>query len=135
MTFKQHAMGKIEERPVHEQFEAKFHQLLCPALDRCVNMGNKKKQGYIMGAFREALADFRVKTPEQTAQSVELTREEADILYNIVANMQKAAQVEETICVIPEHRVEFRRQVEMFSAIKVKLMVHKLMEVKSEQAE
>lgn len=132
MTFKHHAMGKIEDRPVHEQFEAKFHQLLCPALDKCVNMGNKKKQGYIMGAFREALGDFRVKTPEQTARSVELSQKEAQVLYSIVANMQQCAQNELMVCEVAEHREEFRRQVDLFSGIKVKMAVHMLMEVKSD---
>lgn len=129
MTFKHHAMGPIEERPVHEQFEAKFHQLLCPALDKCVNMGNKKKQGYIMGAFREALADFRVKTPEQTARSAEFTREEAQVILSTFTNLQKAAHDLEINAVLPENRAEYRKQAEMFSAIKVKMMVLVLMEV------
>ena len=135
MTFKRHAMGPLEERPVSVQFEADFHQLLRPALIECSQKGNKKREGYIMGAFREALAKYRVKTVEQTARSIEFTPQEAQILLNIVSNMQKAAQNEEIATPIAEHREEFRRQVEMFSALKVKFMVLMLMEVKDEQVE
>ena len=135
MTFKNHAMGKPEDRPVFEQFEAKFHQLLCPALDKCVNMGNKKKQGYIMGAFREAMEDFRIKTPEQVARSVELSRDEASAIYTIVSTLQKAAQDSAIDAPTGEISARHTQTAQRMSAIKVKMMVLMLMEVKSEQAE
>lgn len=135
MTFKRHAMGPIGERPVSVQFEADFHQLLRPALIECTQKGNKKREGYIMGAFRAALANYRVKTVEQTARSIEFTPQEAQILFNIVSNMQKAAHNVEIGASIVEVRDEARKEAEMFSALKVKFMVLMLMEVKNEQAE
>lgn len=133
MTFKRHTMGPLEERPVSVQFEADFHQLLRPALIECAQKGNKKREGYIMGAFRAALANYRVKTPTQVARSVELSRGEASTLYNIVSNLQKAAQEMEMTAEFPEDRKDHRRTAEMMSAIKVKMMVLILMEVKCEQ--
>lgn len=132
MTFKRHAMGPIEARPVAEKFEADFHQLLRPALVRCVNMGNKKREGYVMGAFREALANYRVKTPEQTARSVELTDEEAKTLLSIVSNIMVAAQNLEIQATTPSQAKEYRRQVDAMSALKVKFMVQVLMGVEND---
>lgn len=129
MTFKQHAMGPIEARPVAEQFEADFHQLLRPALVQCAQKGNAKKEGYIMGAFREALANYRVKTPEQSARSVELTDEEAKTLLSIVSNIMVAAQNLEIQATTPSQAKEYRRQVDAMSALKVKFMVQVLMGV------
>ena len=92
MTFKRHAMGPLEERPVSVQFEADFHQLLRPALVACAQKGNKKREGYIMGAFRAALANYRVKMPEQTARSIELTPEQGQRLLEIVSTLQSNYQ-------------------------------------------
>lgn len=61
MTFKQHQYSDQSKRPPEEEFEALFHQALVIALDCCASKGNKKKQGYIMGAFREVLANFEVE--------------------------------------------------------------------------
>lgn len=61
MSFKHHQCGDQSKRPPEEELEAQFHQALVMALDKCTLKGNKKKQGYIMGAFREVLANFTVE--------------------------------------------------------------------------
>ena len=129
MTFKRHAMGPVGERPVSVQFEADFHQLLRPALIECAQKGNKKREGYIMGAFREALANYRVKTPEQTARSVELTHEEANAIYNIASTLQKVAQEREAAADFPWDKDRARLDVETYTSLKLKMMVLMLMEV------
>ena len=138
MTFKRHAMGPIGERPVSVQFEADFHQLLRPALVECSKKGNKKREGYIMGAFREALANYRVKTPAEVARSVEFTHEQAQKLLSIVSTLQKTYQ-DAAIASggkgMEQLNAHYQTELTDLSAIKVKLMVCVLMEVGNEQAE
>lgn len=132
MTFKRHAIGPIGERPVSVQFEADFHQLLRPALVECSQKGNKKREGYIMGAFREALANYRVKTPAEVARSVEFTHEQAQKLLSIVSTLQKTYQ-DASIASggkgMEELNAHYQKEMTELSAIKVKLMVCVLMEV------
>jgi hypothetical protein len=138
MTFKRHAMGPLESRPVATQFEANFHQLLRPALVQCTQKGNKKREGYIMGAFREALANYRVKTPEQAARSVEFTPEQAQKLLTIISALQKTYQDAAIAAGGPgmeQLNAHYQKEMTELSAIKVKLMVCVLMEVGNEQAE
>lgn len=135
MTFKRHAMGPIGERPVSVQFEADFHQLLRPALVECSQKGNKKREGYIMGAFREALANYRVKTPAEVARSVEFTHEQAQRLLTLVSALQKTYQdalISSDIPLLKDLNDNYRKELEQISAIKVKLMVCVLMEVGNE---
>lgn len=138
MTFKRHAMGRIEDRPVHVQFEAKFHQLLCDALVNCAGTGNKKRQGYIMGAFRAALNEFHVVDKKKQAESIQLTAEEVDFLLPLITTMQGAhndlAITAETFA----QREQHHQKAEIASGLKVKLMVRRLMDVEepeNEQAE
>lgn len=138
MTFKRHAMGPIEARPVATQFEADFHQLLRPALVACTQKGNKKREGYIMGAFREALANYRVKTPEEALRSVEFTPEQAQKLLSIVSTLQKTyqdASIASSRKGMEELNAHYQKEMTELSAIKVKLMVCVLTEVGNEQAE
>lgn len=60
MSFKPIRYGDQSLRPESENLEARFHQLLHSALISCHNKGNRKSEGYIMGAFREALSEFKI---------------------------------------------------------------------------
>jgi hypothetical protein len=60
MAKKFHSYGDQANRPAEEDMEALFHKLMSASLEQCTNKGNRKRQGYVMGAFRETLGSFDV---------------------------------------------------------------------------
>lgn len=126
MSFKPHRDSRpLEQRPLYAQLEAQFHMAIRDKL-------TKRQQGYVMGAFRAALANYRVKTPEQTARSVEFTQEQAQKLLSILSTLQKSYQ-DAAIASggkgMEELNAHYQKEMTELSAIKVKLMVCVLMEV------
>lgn len=78
-----------------------------------------------MGAFRAALAKYRVKTVEQTARSVEFTHEQAQKLLSIVSTLQKTYQDAAIAAGGPgmeQINAHYQKEMTELSAIKVKLM-------------
>lgn len=123
MTFKRHQYGDQSKRPAVQEFEAQFHQLLVPALVASAQKGNKKRQGYIMGAFREALANFRIRTPEEAAKVVELNAIERNFLLSHINKMREEFLELEQTSELPEDRKDARKDAALCSSIKMKLTV------------
>lgn len=115
----------MSERPIEVQLEAAFFAKLG-------HLG-KKDQGRTMGAFREALENYRVVTAEQRAKMTEFSREEAIAIYDMVAKRQQAAMDCEKSSTNPDLIRNHRECAQLMSAIKVKMMVLMLMEVENEQ--
>lgn len=65
MAFKHHQYGDQTKRPAAEELEAEFHKSLVIALANSSEKGDKKRQGYIMGAFREVLSKFSVEFKDE----------------------------------------------------------------------
>jgi hypothetical protein len=133
MTFKAKRDHRpLEERPAYIQFEAKFHQALCKALLQCSNMGNKKRQGYVMGAFREVMAEFHVSTKQKANMCVELTEEEANFAYALANDLTKAYQDALITLTSDAERERYVNAARVMSGLKVKFMVRRLMGIDNE---
>lgn len=64
MSFKPHRDSRpMEHRPLEVQMEAKFFQLIQPLL-------TKKQQGKVMGAYRQALSNFKVSLEPKTGHEL-----------------------------------------------------------------
>lgn len=64
MSFKPHRDSRpLEQRPLSVQLEAQFHMAIRDKL-------TKRQQGYVMGAFRQVLAQLSLDKPKQDSQAL-----------------------------------------------------------------
>lgn len=64
MSFKPHRDSRpLEQRPLSIQLEAQFHMAIRDKL-------TKRQQGYVMGAFRHALAKLSLDEPKQDSPAL-----------------------------------------------------------------